>query len=221
MARQPIKRIGPDPSSPWEKVSTFDPKSLLSGVPLVYFLRATNGSGTVLSVTTKHGNIDPTGILYIGEGEDAAVRLRQLIEGLQRGRGGRDDHGVPTKYFGGGYDSKYPFDGLEVKWTRLRSPPKVTPTGSELERALAPTRQPSQPTDEKVMARVEERGVISNYEHRVGDLPLFNAKRGYHTKKAPAPATSPQLGVDVELLDPDSAEAKEMDPRNRKKPGSL
>jgi hypothetical protein len=220
MARQPIERIGPDPSSPWEKVSTFDPKSLPSGVPLVYFLRATNGSGTVLPVTTRQGSIDPSGILYIGEGEDAAVRLRQLIEGLQRGRGGRDEHGVPTKYFGGGYDSKYPLDGLEVKWTRLRSPPKATPTGSELERALAPTLQPGQPTDEKVMARVEERGMISNYEHRVGDLPLFNAKRGYHTKKAPPPPVAPPPGADVELLDPESAKVREMDPRTRTTRGS-
>lgn len=206
--------------SPWEKVSTFDPKSLPAGVPPVYFLRATDGSGAVLPVTTKNGKIDSTGILYIGEGEDAADRLRKLIEGLQRGRGGRDEHGVPTKYFDGGYDSKYAFDGLEFRWTRLRSSPKVPPTGSDLERALAPVPKPGQPTDEKVTVRVVERGEIANYKHRVGDLPLFNAKRGYHTKKTPPPPNAPPPGADVELLDPDSPEAKEMDPRNKPKPGS-
>lgn len=219
MAKHSIQRVGPDPASPWEKVSTFDPTSLPSGVPLVYFLRATNGSGTVLTVTTRKGKIDPEGILYIGEGEDAADRLRDLIESFQRGRGGRDDHGVPTKYFKGGYDSAYPFAGLEFRWTRLRSPPKVPPSGSEVELALAQTPTPGQPTDEKVMARVVERGEIANYEHRVEDLPLFNAKRGYHTYKAPAPAAAPPPDGDVELLDPDSAEAREMGPRN-KGPGS-
>ncbi|MCC6230516.1 MAG: hypothetical protein IT432_14980 [Phycisphaerales bacterium] len=221
MAKDPIKRVGIDPSSPWVRVSTFDSTELPAGVPLVYFLRTTDGSGAVLPVTTKNGKVDSAGILYIGEGEDAADRLRKLIESFQRGRGGRDAHGVPSKYFDDRYDSKYPFEGLEFRWTRLRSPPKVLPTGSEIERTLAPTLTPGQPTDEKVMARVVERGEIANHKHRVGDLPPFNAKGGYHTYKAPMPAAAPPTDGDVELLDPDSAEAKEMDPRNKMKPGSL
>jgi len=218
MSKSPIKRVGSNPTSAWERVSTFDPKSL-PALPLVYRLRATGPVGTALPVTTKNGSVDSSRILYIGEGENAAVRLRQLIEGLQSGCGGRDEHGVPTKYFTGGNDLKYPFDLLEVQWTRLRSQTKVPPIGSEVEEALAPALQPGQATDEKVMVRVVERGEIFNYEHRVGDLPLFNAKRGYHTKKSPPPPVAPPPGADVELLDPDSAEASDMDPRNKKKLG--
>ena len=65
--------------SPWEKVSTFDPKSLPAGVPPVYFLRATDGSGAVLPVTTKNGKIDSTGILRSSRGQVDAVEVDNIM----------------------------------------------------------------------------------------------------------------------------------------------
>lgn len=213
-----IKPIGPSKTSPWQNVKGLPASSIPEG-PLVYHLRATDGKGNVIPVTLKNGNIDPEGWLYIGEEQEDVDRLQNLVKGLQNGPSGPDPHGVGGKYYGGNYDKKYPYEGLQVQWTPLRSQPKAPSTNNPLSGLFDQPLPKGQPSDDKVMARVVERGELSTYRYKHADWPLFNQKAGYHTKKPPPPQSIGHADPDgpdpIEMPDPDSPEAQALDPRKK------
>jgi hypothetical protein len=195
---KPISSVGRGPvPGPWTNL--LKTKSLPTE-GLVYEVRATDGNGNAVPVTYA-GITDLTGMIYIGELADTP-RVNDLLKGFQT-HGKDDPHGAATKFFKEGLDTQYPVDQLEIRVTPVdQSAPAPKSKYSGL---FDKPVEKGKPSDAKVAARVNERGLLHAFEYTHKRLPPLNKKRGYHTKKPPlAPSAGEVDPVDDDLVEMDA-----------------